>query len=242
MKMKAQIIFVVALIFLVTLVSAVPKIEPYVNDFAHLLTPEQINALNVQCDEIEKNTSYEIAIVTVLNTEGMDRIEYANKIGDENGVGKKDKDNGIVVLWSVEDGGAIATGRYAESILNDAKVARIGRAARPLFDEGKYYEAFTQIVNEIKTEINSSQDGSVTAGNSGSGDIDFGHLILLGLIVLVFFWIISKFFDWNVGDAIAGATIASTIGRAKSGGSSSGGRVGGGSFGGGSFGGGGGRF
>lgn len=242
-KVIIPVLLILILISIVSVSSAVPKIEPYVNDFAHLLTPEQINALNVQCDEIEQNTSYEVAIVTVQNTEGEDRVIYANKIGDENGVGKKGKDNGIVVLWSVEDGGAIATGRYAESILNDAKVARIGRDARPLFDEGKYYEAFSQIITQIKTELNSSADGSVAPGTSSTGDLDFGHLIILGLIVLVFFWILSKLFDMDLGSAVAGAVVGSTIGRSRSGGSSSsGGRVGGGSFGGGSFGGGGGKF
>jgi uncharacterized protein len=220
--------------------AAVPKIEPYVNDFAHLLTQDEITKLNLQADLIEQNTSYEIAMVTVQNTEGQDRIEYANKIGDENGVGKKDKDNGVVILWSVEDGGAIATGRYSESILNDAKVARIGKAARPLFDEGKYYEAFSQILTEIDKEIVASQDGSVTNstglnpnGNDKDGGID---------IILVIFVIVGAFYFLKLlgaSDLFSGLAIGSVL---SSGGSSSSSSSSGGSFGGGSFGGGGSKF
>jgi len=243
MKKIIYILYFVLFVLLLfhSSVNAVPKIEPYVNDFANLLTPDQEAQLNIQCDLIEKNTSYEIAIITVSNTEGQDRILYANKIGDENGVGKKGKDNGIVVLWSLdnEEGGAIATGRYSESILNDAKVARIGRAARPLFDEGNYYEAFSQIVTEINKEIVTSQDGSVNAtssGSSGSGK-DGGKTIMIILIIGLSLWIILKIFDAT--DIFTGIAIGSVLG--KVGGSSSGSR-GGRSFGSGSFGGGGSKF
>lgn len=236
--MKIIPIVFLILILLTVIVSAVPKIEPYVNDFANILAPEQEAQLNLQCDLIEKNTSYEIAIITVPNTEGQDRILYANKIGDENGVGKKDKDNGIVVLWSLdnEQGGAIATGRYSESILNDAKVARIGRAARPLFDQGKYYEAFTQIVTEIDKEIVTSQDGSVNVTSTGTGNpgIDGGKGFVLFLIVVVGLYIFFKVFD--MGDIFTGVAIGSVLG--KVGGRSGGGR----SFGSGSFGGAGGKW
>lgn len=242
--MKRQLIILVLLtIFLIASANAaVPKIEPYVNDFANLLTPDQETALNLQCDLIEKNTSYEIAIVTVQNTGGEDRIQFANKIGDENGVGKKGKDNGIVVLWSVEDGGAIATGRYSESILNDAKVTRIGKAARPLFDDGKYYEAFSQIVTDIDKEIVKSQDGSITNSTglnpSNNGDDEGKRIIMIIMIIALAAWIFSRFFDMNLSDIFAGIAIGSILSSSSKGKSSGGG----GSFGGGSFGGGGGKF
>jgi uncharacterized protein len=223
----------------ISIVSAVPKIEPYVNDFAHLLTSDEIIKLNIQADLIEQNTSYEIAMVTVQNTEGQDRIEYANKIGDENGVGKKDKDNGVVILWSVEDGGAIATGRYSESILNDAKVARIGKAARPLFDEGKYYEAFSQILSDVDKEIVASQDGSVTnsTGLNPSGSGDGGINIILVIFVIVGAFYFLKLL--GASDLFSGLAIGSVL---SSSGSSSSSSSSGGSFGGGSFGGGGSKF
>lgn len=90
-------------IIALNLVSAVPRIEPYVNDFVGVLNEAEKTQLNVYIDTIEKNTSYEIAIIIVNNTEGQDRLEYANRIGDENGVGKKNQDNGLVILWSMEN-------------------------------------------------------------------------------------------------------------------------------------------
>lgn len=244
---KGNKIFIIAILFLFSIcfVSAtVPKIEPYVNDFAHLLTSDEISKLNIQCDLIEQNTSYEIAIVTVQDTGGEDRIQFANKIGDENGVGKKDKDNGVVILWSIGDdaGGAIATGRYSESILNDAKVARIGKAARPLFDQGKYYEAFSQIVADIDKEIVASQDGSVTNStglNPGGSSGSDGSGLMLFIIIIFGIFVFLKII--GASDIFTGIAIGSVLGRGSSGGLSSSSSSGG-SFGGGGFGGGGGKF
>jgi uncharacterized protein len=233
--MRRKILLVAALIitflFLmftlsVILVSAVPKIEPYVNDFANVLTQEQISSLNLLIDEIEKNTTWEIAIVSVPNTEGMDRLEYANKIGDENGVGKLDKDNGLVVLWSAGDdkGLAIASGRYSESIFNDAKLGRILRTAKPYFDNQNYYEGYLNITLELKKEIvNPTNETDNSTTNSTSNltiEPELPELLVIIILiiigVLIFIFVILPSGGWSSG-----------------GGSSSGGSFGGGSFGGG---------
>jgi len=243
------------LIIQICIVSAVPKIEPYVNDFAHLLTPDEINNLNLQADAIEQKTTYEIAIVTVQNTNGEDRIQFANELGDENGVGKKGKANGIVVLWSIEDGGAIATGRYSESILNDAKVGRIGRESRPYFDNGSYYQAFNFILTNINTEITAYQNsGTTSSSNSGTIDTSTLFLIIAIIVIAIIIWIFflkpsydSSYDDGYSSGAGTGVAIGSILGSnssSSSSNSSSGGGFRGGSFGGavGGFGGGGGKW
>ena len=230
-------------LLLVPLVWAeVPKIVPYVNDFADLLTKEEEARLNVWCEQIEQETGWEIAIVTVQNVDGDDRTHFANEIGDMNGVGKKDQDNGVVVLWSVDDdGGAIATGRYSESLLNDAKVGRIGRASREYFDQGLYYEGFEYISKQIYMEISGS--GTIQIGNdtieineSSPGSLDGGELLIILLVggvgVFIIFFIL---YNRRSGDeSVLAALAAATISSGSSGGGSS--------FSGGGFGGGGGSW
>jgi uncharacterized protein len=238
---KNIIIISLAIIFLnlILIQAQIPQIVPYVNDFANVLTSEEETNLNLLCDEIEQNTTWEIAIVTIPNTEGQDRIEYANKIGDVNGVGKKDADNGIVVLWSLdnEKGGAIATGRYSESIFNDAKVGRMGRESRPLFDEEKYYDGFMFIVNEIKKEINVDGTISLKVPEAHIDDyilwIIIGAALIFGIIILPI--INSSSSSNNSSGSYGGVSTLGGWGH-SSGGSSSGG------FSLGSFGGGGGKF
>jgi len=191
-------IYLIPLLMLVLTISsfAVPTITPYVNDFANLLTSEQISSLNLYAQQIEKETTVEIAIITTQNTEGQDRTLYATEIGNTNGVGQKVNtegtgDNGVVILWSLdnEKGGAIATGRGIESILNDAKVTRIGRAARPLFDEGKTYDAFKQIMDGIYNEVNIQPTTIVTDGLK-SIPYTLNQLFFICFIILFVFFVI----------------------------------------------------
>lgn len=232
------IIVVTTLLFFVR-ISAIPKIEPYVNDFVNILTPEQETQINILCDSFEKNTSIEIAVVTLQNTEGQDRVIYANKIGDENGVGKKDKDNGIVIVWSMENekGLALATGRGTESTINDAKAGRILREHRALFDEGKYYEGYVAIIDDIinETKVYSSANATVNKDDelTDSPAMIFIAIFVIGLVVLIFYLIDRSDRPSQVAGGIGGAIVSTGL--------SIGGRSGGVSFGGGSFGGGGAR-
>lgn len=187
--MKKILLFLVAILILCNTGFAFVKLTNYANDFAGLLSADEEGLLNNKIKEINERYSVEIAIVTLKNTEGDSRINYANRIGEDNGVGKKGKDNGIVVLWSLdnEKGGAIATGRGIESILNDAKVTRIGRASREqYFDKGRYYDAFNFVIDEIAKEIekaNSQGDQIVTA--SPQQPFNFNRTLLIIAIVVI---------------------------------------------------------
>jgi len=225
-----KIISLFMLLLFASIVLGYPTISPYVNDFLNVLTPAEESRLEQKLNSIEEQTSIEIVIVTVQTTEGEDSILYANHIGQENGVGKDDLDNGVVILWSQEDGGAIAPGRGIESILNDAKVARIGRASRQYFDQGRYYEGFDSIVTGISMELNAPPQSQVKR-SEGIAIAKF-HWIILILYLLFHLFLRS-------GGRYASTTyVGMHYGRF----SRMGGSLGGGSFGGGSFGGGGGKF
>jgi uncharacterized protein len=186
-------IIILILVFLISNVSAattIPRIEPYVNDFAGVLSPQEELQLNLLADQIENRTSFEIAIVTVTGTGGQDRLEYANLIGDQNGVGKKDSDNGVVVLWSmdVDKGGAIATGRGSESFITDATTGTIGRATRPYFDKGEYYNGMNYIVTELDKVIVAHQlEENATVVLGGNIDNPFGDYLSTTIIIFILF-------------------------------------------------------
>jgi uncharacterized protein len=216
-----------------------PTIIPYVNDFTNTLTQDQINLLNQHCQEIEQNTSYEIAVVVLNTTDGQDRLDYANHIGENNGVGKKATGTGLVVLWTFENerGLAIATARGAgETYVNDAKAAEIARAARSLFEDGKYYEGFEQILNQLEQTIKERdlENKGTGIGTQLTGPLGNELIILIivfGAVGIIIWLIIRK--------ASSGGIIPIGTGRSWGTGTTLGG--GGGGFGGASFGGGGGK-
>ena len=268
---KIVLIFGLMVFFLPVIVYS-EKLNAYVTDNANLLTLEEERLLTEKIELIENATGYEIVIVTVPTTNGDDRFFYAYNIGEGNGVGKASTDNGIVVLWSVEDehGGAIATGRGAEVAVTDADVNRIGRASREFFDADKFYEGFEYILVEIAKEIYSEDFANAPSGNNPDSSNNLLLWVVIGLLIM---WGLGVgFFASSRGsyestsystnkttrsrrrrkddddDAfVAGAVIGSSIGSSRSddNDSSSGWSNSGSSFsgfGGGSFGGGGGSF
>ncbi|MFM2414356.1 MAG: hypothetical protein RI911_49 [Candidatus Parcubacteria bacterium] len=75
----------------------------HVNDFAGVLSSEAKAGLETTLAAHEKETSNQIAVVTV-QTLGDDYIEhYAVKLFEEWGIGTKDKDNGVLLLLAITD-------------------------------------------------------------------------------------------------------------------------------------------
>ena len=239
--MKKINIIIILILLNIFLINAYPTIKPYVNDFANVLTPEEEGQLNAYLGLIEEQSTYEIVVLTVENTEGEDRILYANRVGEENGVGKADTDNGLIIMWSMdnEQGGAIAVGRGAESIFNDAKVARIGRDSRHFFDDEQYYDGFINIIDDIYQELNVTVN---THDITHPNDDEVNGIIVFIIVVIAIFLIILILSGGRLSDLIAIFLISDIISSMTRGGRSSGGSFSGGSFGGGSFGGGGGKF
>lgn len=232
--MISKTIYMLILLLVCSLSVSAFIVTETVTDKAQLLTHDQEDNLARKISKMTRNNTIEIAIITVETTHGQDRILFAAQIGDESGVGSSEHDDGIVILWSEENerGGAIATGRGIESVLNDAKVARIGRASKDHFDRSNHYAGFLYILDEIALIIPDSGKDSVLAGE----DISSSAIIIAAIIcvILVFLAIayLSQF------DSLGGSG-----GSGGSGSFFKGGKGGFGGFGGGgSFGGGGGRF
>ena len=230
------------LLIMVGMVHAYPDLQGQrVTDGANLLLPNEIYQLTQHIYAMENSTGAQFAIVTVKNTEGDARVDYASRIGDQNGVGQKGLDNGVVILWSLENekGGAIATGRGVGDILNDAKVSRIGRAHRPEFDNKEYYKAFDGILTDITAEFHNNSTGISANNTIDTSQIPVWVWILIGVIVLFILIGAAASSDDSGGSGGSGGFSSTYIGGSGGWSHSSGG---GGSFGGGGFGGGGGAF
>ena len=73
---------------------ALPSPTGYVNDFAGVLKPETKQSLENLIVQFEKETSIELAIVTVQTLEGMTVEDYAVRLFENWRIGKNEKDNG----------------------------------------------------------------------------------------------------------------------------------------------------
>ena len=116
--------------------------------------------LNNWIADYEQKTSIEIGIVTVKSLTDKDgnseEIEdYAGQEFERLGVGKKVADNGILIIFSMDDRKSrIQTGRGMEEFLTDYQCKEIlSNVVRPYFKEGKYYEGTMAALESIKKEM-----------------------------------------------------------------------------------------
>lgn len=146
------------------------RLQPggYVNDFAGLLTASQQSALAQMLSELERKTTSQIAVVTLRSLEGGEISDFSNRLFEKWGIGKKGKDNGVMVLVAIEDRKAwIETGYGLEPILPDARAGRIlDEAVIPAFRRNNYAAGLIAGVQVIASII--AQDAGVRLTGAGS--------------------------------------------------------------------------
>ena len=143
-------------------VNSLPKPNDYVNDYAHVLSPDAVAKLDRICAELDHSqANAQVAVVTVRNLDGLDAADWANQLEDKWKMGKKGSDRGVLVLLAVDDRKyRIDVGYGLEGILNDAKVGDIGRAMVPALREQDYDSAILGAVGRVAQVI--ATDAHVT--------------------------------------------------------------------------------
>jgi len=159
---KIIILFSILLLLIIPTTLAIPQYTGYVNDYAGILGDwkPQIEEL---ITSIEKETTAEIAIVTIDRLEGRNLEEYTLEIAQTWGVGKEDTDNGLLLLISVKDKKyRFETGYGLEGTLPDARTGRIGRQVlTPYFQQGRYGQGVLEALKEIKGLV--ANDSSIVS-------------------------------------------------------------------------------
>lgn len=230
-----------------------------VNDFAGMFTGGEQSQLEQKLVDFDRQTSTQIAVVTVADLEGIPASEYAARLFDKWGVGgDSKKNNGILILVkpkSVDQRGEvfIATGYGVEGAVPDALAGRIvDYDILPAFRQGQYFAG----VDRAATTLMELTRGEYTADQYLAQHKEKkmpAGLLLLG--VIIFFGLFLGFTKAgkaasensggrtisSAGDVASAILLGSLLSGGHRGGSSGGG-FGGFSGGGGGFGGFGGGF
>ncbi len=105
---------------------APPNPPRLVNDFAHVMTADQVAELESKLVAYDDSTSIQIAVVTVPTTGDYAIEDYALKILRDWKVGNKKTNNGMVILAAIQDHKVyIATGYGMEGSLPDITAKEI---------------------------------------------------------------------------------------------------------------------
>ena len=132
--------------------SDLPKLKREVNDFEHVFDVEQLEKLTLMIREFEKNTTNQIAIVSIDSIgKYTDFDKFAVDLSNYNGIGLKEKDNGLSIVFSKNLRKIrISTGLGTEKILTD-KICKniIDQTIIPEFKNGDYYNGIKKGMVEL---------------------------------------------------------------------------------------------
>lgn len=209
-----------------------------VYDFAGVFQPAQKAELENYLRSVEQKTTAEIAVVALRSLEGGEINDFANRLFARWGIGKKDKDNGLLLLAAIEDRKVrIEVGYGLEGALPDAKTGRIlDDHVIPEFKQQKYAEGLMAGAVALAEVV--AREAGVEMGEPAEiQHPSTGQNPVVGLLVFGIFAGLIAFLAVAAKKGWIKSTGAST--GSRSGGGFSGGSRGGSSFGGGSSGGGG---
>jgi uncharacterized protein len=171
---------------------AVPELwDIRVHDDAHVLKQETVDLLEKELKTYEDSTSNQIAILIVQSLDGDELEEYSLRVAEKWRLGKKGKDNGVLLLIAVDDHKMrIEVGQGLEGMLTDAQSNRIIRnEIAPEFRRGDYDGGVKAGIVGIAKAIKGEYKADVVDSSSelsGSEKIFFGLFIfsILGLFTL----------------------------------------------------------
>lgn len=222
-----------------------PAPEGFVSDFAGIINESTRSELTTLLTAFEKATKIEFAVVTVSGLDDTTVEDYATRLFETWGIGKKTTDSGLLLLVAPKERKLrIEVGYGLEGGINDAVAGRIIRdTIIPWFKNGDFS---TGILNGVVESINilskkynlgfdpsKASDINVSALHhveNGNGSI-FGTILTIAVIIFLVLLFIKN--PWFFLFFLSSVTSGGSYRSGGFGGSSFGG------FGGGSSGGGG---
>ncbi|HMO39447.1 MAG TPA: TPM domain-containing protein [Saprospiraceae bacterium] len=186
-NLLAAILLLLALPLLAKDLPPRPNPPRLVNDYARMLSSEEVNALERKLVAYNDSTSTQIAIVTERSLEGEDVFDYSVRLANAWGIGQQDKSNGILIYIALDDRKIyIQTGYGSEGFLPDAIAKRIiENIIKPAFRDQRYYEGF----NRATDAIIAYGAGEYTADGSKDENVAGAVIGMAILLIIVLFFV-----------------------------------------------------
>jgi uncharacterized protein len=166
-----------------------------VNDFAGFLSDGEKNMLEKKLVSFSDSTSTQITIVVIKDLNGYDKADYAQRLGEKWGIGKKNLNNGLLILVKPKTQDSkgdvqISTGYGLEGAIPDLTCAQIvDNDILPAFRKGDYYggldKATSTLISLARGEYSADQYGKKIKKNPAKA-APFGIFIVLFIIIMIF--------------------------------------------------------
>ena len=165
-----------------------PHVRQWVTDLSGTLSSSEVGHLNQRLRDFEDSTSTQVVVVIVPTLDGRPIEETALAIAEANRIGKKEKDNGVLLLIAREEREIrIEVGYGLEGVLTDAVSGRIIRnEIVPFFRQGNYFSGVEAGVEAIMLATRNEYTADRLPDSSGA-------LPFLLLLFFMLFFVIGSF-------------------------------------------------
>ncbi len=187
---KFVLTFLIIFTLFLPLANAVnyPQLKGYVTDNANIIDPEYEEKITKLVQNIEKETTVEIAVVTIESLEGESKEKYAVKLFEQAGIGKKGKDNGLLILVAKKEREyRFEVGYDLESVITDSMKVNIGdRILVPNFKNGEYGKGLYEAVMEVNGLVRNDPSVVAKYERTASSSASYDEIIMYTSIIMVF--------------------------------------------------------
>jgi len=181
-----------------------PKPVGAVNDFANVIPPSMESTMEALSRELLQKTGTALVVVSMPDIGGAEYNDYANRLYESWGIGKKGEDRGVLVFITIQERKMrIETGYGVEGILPDGLVGEIrDRYMIPYFRNDRFGEGLLNGTLAI-AQVIAREAGVKLTGNLGqTGPQDKGTGSGLAILpVIVFLLVISMLVSRRRGGA-----------------------------------------
>ncbi len=172
----------------------IPEYHGYVNDYANLFSPQEEKILEDKISDLEKKSSAEIGILTIESLNGQPLFDYSMAVARGWGIGKKNKNNGLLILIAKKEHKIrIEVGYGLEGTITDAQAFwLIDDILKPKFRQQKYFQGVNEVLDRISEAI---LNGEKVPEKEKSWDSTTKvKIFLFGFISLILVYIASLWF------------------------------------------------
>jgi uncharacterized protein len=193
-----------------------PDHSGFVTDLAGVIGTATAQKLEGLCRQLAKQTGAELAVATVKTVAPLDSKTYAGKLFEKWRIGKKGKDNGVLLLLAMDERRVeIEVGYGLEGVITDAGAGRIlDDYVVPFFKQGQFGEGLyngaaalaARIAKDAGQELGQDYQ-AVPPANRGADEE--GNPLVTGAIVIL---IILMVFAQGVVIGLIGGVVGALVG------------------------------
>jgi uncharacterized protein len=162
--------------------------QTYLSDYAGILSTKDSSAIESKLEAYEKQSTNEIAVVIINSLDGDTIENVAQEIFTAWGIGKKDKNNGVLFLISIGDHKTrIQTGYGVEGDLTDLGTSYIqSDIVTPAFRAGDYAGGINGAVDAMIQSLGGTQivPTDYAPQNSSGNNFSWQFIFIAGFIFL----------------------------------------------------------